>query len=71
MESEWLMKKYSTFRTLYLKLVSSVAEHANITRQIHLTFVVADPACQNITGNHHIRGQKKIAFSYCSEPADA
>ena len=70
MESEWLMKKYSTFRTLYLKLVSSVAEHANITCQIHLTFVVAGPACQNITGNHHIRGQKKIAFSYCSEPAD-
>ena len=35
-----------------------------------LTFVVAGPACQNITGNHHIRGQKKIAFSYCSEPAD-
>ena len=70
MESEWLMKKYSTFRTLYLKLVSSVAEHANITRQIHLTFVVAGPACQNITGNHHIRRQKKIAFSYCSEPAD-
>ena len=64
------MKKYSTFRTLYLKLVSSVAEHANITGQIHLTFVVAGPACQNITGNHHIRGQKKIAFSYCSEPAD-
>ena len=48
---------------------SSVAEDANITRQIHLTFVVAGPACQNITGNHHIRGQKKIAFSY-SDPAD-
>ena len=25
------------------------------------------PACQNIVGNHHIRGLKKIAFSY-SDP---
>ena len=58
---------YSTFRTLYLKLVSSVAEDANITSQVHLTFEVVGPACQNITGNHHIRGQKKIAFSY-SDP---
>ena len=63
------MKKYSTFKTLCLRLVSSVAEDAKITCQIHLTFVVADPACQNITGNHHIRAQKKIAFSY-SDPAD-
>ena len=55
------------FRTLYLKLVSSVAEDANITRQVHLTFEVVGPACQNITRNHHIRGQKKIAFSY-SDP---
>ena len=55
------------FRTLYLKLVSSVAEYANITRQVHLTFEVVGPACQNIAGNHHIRGQKKIAFSY-SDP---
>ena len=33
-------KKYSTFRALYLKLVSSVAEDANITRQVHFTFEV-------------------------------
>ena len=52
------------FRTLYLKLISWVAEEANITRQVHLTFEVVGPACQNITGNHHIRGQKKIDFSY-------
>ena len=64
MESEWLMKKYSTFRTLYLKLVSSVAEHANITRQIHLTFEVVGLAYQNIAGNHHILIQNKISFSY-------
>ena len=62
-------KKYSTFKTLYLKLVSSVAEDANITRQIHLTFEVVGPECRNITGNHHIRGQKKIALSY-SDPGD-
>ena len=43
-------------RTLYLKLVSSVAEDANITRQVHFTFEVGGRACQNITGNHHIRG---------------
>ena len=60
-------KKYSTLRTLYLKLVSSVAEDANKTRQVHLTFEVVGPACQNIAGNHHIRGQKKIASSY-SDP---
>ena len=60
-------KKYSTLRTLYLKLVSSVAEDANTTRQVHWTFEVVGPACQNIAGNHHIRGQKKIAFSY-SDP---
>ena len=33
----------------------------------YLTFEVVGPACQNIAGNHHIRGQKKIAFSY-SDP---
>ena len=55
------------FRTWYLKLVSSVADDANITRQVHLTFEVVGPACQNITRNNHIRGQKKIAFSY-SDP---
>ena len=60
-------KKYSTLRTLYLKLVSSVAEDANKNRQVHLTSEVAGPACQNIEGNYHIRGQKKIAFSY-SDP---
>ena len=58
------MKKYSTLRTLYLELVSSVAEDANKTHQVHLTFEVVGPACQNIAGNHHIREQKKIAFSY-------
>ena len=31
------------------------------------TFEVVGPACQNNAGNHHIRGQKKIAFSY-SDP---
>ena len=46
------------------KLVSSAAEDANKTRQVHLTFEVVGPACQNIAGNHHIRGQKKIAFSF-------
>ena len=60
-------KKYSTLRTLYLELVSSVAEDTNKTHQVHLTFEVVGPACQNIAGNHHIRGQKKIAFSY-SDP---
>ena len=60
-------KKYSTLRTLYVKLVSSVAEDANTTRQVHWTFEVVGPACQNISGNHHIRGQKKIAASY-SDP---
>ena len=60
-------KKYSTLRTLYLKLVSSVAEDANKTRQVHLTFEVVGPPCQNIEGNHHISGQKKLAFSY-SDP---
>ena len=50
-----------------VELVSSVAEDANKTRQVHLTFEVVGPACQNIAGNHHIRGQKKIAFSY-SDP---
>ena len=44
-----------------------MAEDANKTRQVHLTFEVVGPACQNIAGNHHIRGQKKIAFSY-SDP---
>ena len=57
-------KKYSTLRTLYLELVSSVAEDTNKTHQVHLTFEVVGLACQNIAGNHHIRGQKKIAFSY-------
>ena len=46
------------------KLVSSAEEDANKTRQVHLTFEVVGPACQNIAGNHHIRGQKKIAFSF-------
>ena len=50
-----------------VELASSVAEDANKTRQVHLTFEVVGPACQNIAGNHHIRGQKKIAFSY-SDP---
>ena len=59
------MKKYSTLRTL--ELISSVAEDANKTHQVHLTFEVVWPACQNIAGNHHIREQKKIAFSY-SDP---
>ena len=61
------MKKYSTLRTLYLELISSVVEDANKTHQVHLTFEVVGPACQNIAGNHHIREQKKIAFSY-SDP---
>ena len=60
-------KKYSTLRTLYLELVSSVAEDANKTHQVHLTFEVVGPACQNFAGNHHIWGQKKMAFSY-SDP---
>ena len=60
-------KLMATLRTLYLKLVSSVAEDANKTRQVHLTFEVVGPACHYIAGNHHIRGQKKIAFSY-SDP---
>ena len=60
-------KKYSTLRTLYLELVSSVAEDANKTHQVHLTFEVVGPASQNIAGNHYIHGQKKIAFSY-SDP---
>ena len=47
-----------------------VAEDANKTRQVHLTFKVVGPACQNIAGNHHICGQKKIAFSY-SDPGGA
>ena len=50
--------------TLYLELVSSVAKDANKTRQVHLTFEVVGPESQNIAGIHHIRGQKKIAFSY-------
>ena len=61
------MKKYSTLRTLYLELVSSVAEDANKTHHVHLTFEDVGPPCQNIAGNHHIREQKKIAFSY-SDP---
>ena len=52
---------------MHLKLVSSAAEDANKTRQVHLTFEAVGPACQNIAGNHHIRGKKKIAFSY-SDP---
>ena len=44
-----------------------MAEDANKTRQAYLSFEVVGPACQNIAGNHHIRGQKKIAFSY-SDP---
>ena len=44
-----------------------MAEAANKTRQVHLTFEVVGPACQTISGNHHIRGQKKIAFRY-SDP---
>ena len=43
---------------------SSVAEDANKTRQVHLTFEFEGAACQNTAGNHHIRGQKKIAFSF-------
>ena len=46
-----------------------MAEDANKTRQVHLTFEVVGPACQNIAGNHHIRGQKKIAFSYSIQEA--
>ena len=49
------------------KLVSSAAEDANKTRQVNLTFEFVGPACQNIAGNHHIRGQKKITISY-SDP---
>ena len=56
--------KYSTLRTLHPELVSSVAEDANKTHQVHLAFEIVGPACQNIAGNHHIRGQKKISFSY-------
>ena len=44
-----------------------MAEDANKTRQVHLTFEVVGPPCQNIGGNHHISGQKKLAFSY-SDP---
>ena len=44
-----------------------MAEDANKTRQVNLTFEVVGPACQNIAGNNHIRGQKKISFSY-SDP---
>ena len=54
---------------MYLKLVSSVAEGANKTRQVHLTFEVVGQACQTIAGNHHIRGQKKVAFSYSIQEA--
>ena len=61
------MTKYSTLKTLYLELVSLVAEDPNISHQVHLTFEVVGPACQNIAGKHHIREQKKIAFSY-SDP---
>ena len=64
------MKKYSTLRTLYLELVSSVAEDGNKTHQVHLTFEVMGPAIQNVAGDHHIREQKKIAFSY-SDPGGA
>ena len=39
----------------------------NKIHQVHLSFEVVGPACQNIAGNHHIRGKKKIAFSY-SDP---
>ena len=46
-----------------------MAEDANKTRQVHLQLEVVGPACQNIAGNHHIRGQKNIAFSY-SDPGD-
>ena len=46
-----------------------MADDANKTHQVHLTFDVVGPACQNVAGNHHIRGQKKIAFSY-SDPGD-
>ena len=46
-------------RTLYLELVPSVAVDANKTHQVHLSFEVVGPACQNIAGNHHILGQKK------------
>ena len=37
--------------TLYVELVSSVAEDANKTRQVYLKFEVVGPACQNIAGN--------------------
>ena len=43
-----------------------MAEDANKTRQVHLTLKFF-AARQNIAENHHIRGQKKIAFSY-SDP---
>ena len=46
-----------------------MAEGANKTRQVHLTFEVVGPACQTIAGNHHIRGQKKVAFSYSIQEA--
>ena len=46
-----------------------MVEDANKTRQVHLTFEVVDPACQDIAGNHHIRRQKKIAFSYSIQEA--
>ena len=41
-----------------------MADDANKTHQVHLTFDVVGPACQNVAGNHHIRGQKKIVFRY-------
>ena len=55
--------RHLTLRTLYVELVSSVAGDVNKTRQVHLKFEVVGPACQNIAGNNHIRGKKKIAFS--------
>ena len=53
------MKKYSTLRTLYLELISSVAEDVNKTHQVHLTFEVVGPACQNIAGNITFANKRK------------
>ena len=44
---------------MYLELVFSVAEDANKIRQVHLTFEVVGPACQNIAGNITLTDKRK------------
>ena len=53
--------------SVFLELVAVVAKDVNKSRQARLAFEVVGQASLNIAGNHHLHGQKGIAFSY-SDP---